>query len=193
MKSDHIDDQNSGGSPTKKAMILEAAEQLGVQKFTPAEIEQIRRRLIAQLGAEGKTSADYVMSVLEESGLRVVWSTRSDTEGKYEEEFADLLHFSTLEEAEMCLIRLDELLRKFSVEGENAAVERVREIGRLGRRRAEMIAHNHKVDAAKRAEKLEIAHWFRIWLETPDAFFDWLEVRKQSPEFQRNFPGATSE
>jgi hypothetical protein len=174
-------------------MILDAAEQLGVQKFTPAEVEQIRRRLTAQFGAEGKTSADYVMSVLEESGMRVVWSTRSDTEGKYEEEFADLLHFSTLEEAEMCLIRLDELLRKFSVEGERPAVERVREIGRLGRRRAEMIAHNHKVDAAKRAEKLEIAQWFGIWLDTPDAFFDWLEVRKQSPEFRKRFPDLASE
>lgn len=193
MSSDPTHDHNSEGSPTKKAMILEAAEQLGVQKFTPAEVEQIRRRLISQLGAEGKTSVDYVMSVLEESGLRVVWSTRSDTEGKYEEEFADLLHFSTLEDAEMCLIRLDELLRKFTVEGERPAAERVREIGRLGRRRAEMIAHNHKVDPAKRAEKLEIARWFAIWLETPDAFFDWLEVRKQSPEFQRNFPGSAAE
>lgn len=192
MNSGYADDHDSGGSPTKKAIILETADQLGVQKFTPAEVEQIRRRLIAQLGAEGKTSADYVMSVLEESGLRVVWSTRSDTEGKYEEEFADLLHFSTLEEAEMSLIRLDELLRKFSVEGERAAVERVREIGRLGRRRAEMIAHNHKVDAAKRVEKLEIARWFGIWLETPDAFFDWLEVRKKSPEFQSSFPDDTS-
>jgi hypothetical protein len=188
---EHTDDH--GASPTKKAMILEAAEQLGVQKFTPAEVEQIRRRLIANLGAEGKTSADYVMSVLEEAGRRVIWSTRSDTEGKYEEEFADLLHFSTLEEAEMCLIRLDELLRKFTGEHERAAAERVKEIGRLGRRRAEMIAHNHKVDPAKRAEKLEIAHWFGIWLETPDAFFDWLEVRKQSPEFQKNFGAGASE
>ena len=133
------------------------------------------------------------MSVLEEAGLRVVWSTESDTAGKYEEEFSDLLHFSSLEEAEMCLIRLDELLRKFSTEGERAAAERVREVGRLGRRRAEMIAHNHKVDPQKRAEKLEIAHWFAIWLETPDTFFDWLEVRKQTPEFRKNFDETTAE
>jgi hypothetical protein len=193
LNQDHRNDQASEGSPTKKAVILKAAEQLGVQKFTPAEVEQIKRRLISQLGVDGKTSTDYVMSVLEEAGMRVVWSTQSDTEGKYEEEFADLLHFSTLEEAEMCLIRLDELLRKFTVAGERATLERVREIGRLGRRRAEMIAHNHKVDAAKRAEKLEIARWFGVWLETPDAFFDWLEVRKRSPEFQRSFPAATEE
>ena len=91
----------------------------------------------------------------------------------------------------MCLIRLDELLRKFVSRGrERAAAERVREVARLGRRRAEMIAHNHKVDAAKRAEKTEIAQWFAIWLETPDAFFDWLEVRKKSPGFQQKFSSS---
>jgi hypothetical protein len=179
---------DEGGSPTKKALILEAARALGKPRYTPAEIEQIRRQLIAQLGAHGKTAPDYIVSVLEEAGMRVVWSTRSDTEGRYEEEFSDLLHFSTLEEAEMCLVRLDELLRKFLLDDEQAAAERAREVARLGRRRAEMISRNHKVDAAKRAEKEEIAHWFAIWLETPDAFFDWLEVRKQSPDFVRKFP-----
>jgi hypothetical protein len=178
------------GSPTKKALILEAAEDLGKPRFTPAEIEQIRRKLIAQLGAQGKTSADYIVSVLEEAGMKVVWSTKSDTEGRYEEEFADLLHFSTLEEAEMCIVRLDELFRKFQHEHERAGAERVREVARLGRRRAEMISRNHKVDAAKRAAKEEIAHWFGIWLETPDAFFDWLEVRKQSPDFLKKFPNS---
>jgi hypothetical protein len=179
---------DDGGSPTKKALILEAARTLAKPRYTPAEIEQIRRQLIAQLGAQGKTAPDYIVSVLEEAGMRVVWSTRSDTEGRYEEEFTDLLHFSTLEEAEMCLVRLDELLRKFLLDSEQAAAERVREVARLGRRRAEMISRNHKVDANKRAEKEEIAHWFAIWLETPDAFFDWLEVRKQSADFVNKFP-----
>jgi len=193
LKPSHTTSHSAGTARTRKALILEAARQLNVQRFTPAEIEQIRRRLIAHLGPEGKTDAEYVMSVLEESGFRVAWSTESNIAGKYEEEFSDLLHFSTLEEAEMCLIRLDELLRKFSADGQRAAAERVLEIGRLGRRRAEMIAHNHKVDPQKRAEKLEIAHWFAIWLQTPDAFFDWLEIRKQSPEFRQSFPEPAAE
>jgi hypothetical protein len=189
----HSDDGAHAGSPTKKALILEVARSLGNPRFTPAEIEQIRRKLIAQLGAQGKTSSDYIVSVLEEAGLRVVWSTQSDTEGRYEEEFSDLLHFSTLDEAEMCLVRLDELLRKFLAEDEKPAAERAREVARLGKRRAEMIARSHKVDSQKRAEKEEIAHWFMIWLETPDAFFDWLEVRKQSAEFLKQFPQGTLE
>lgn len=175
--------------PTKKSLILEIARGLGVPRFTPAEVEQIRRQLIARLGAGGKTSPDYIAGVLETAGLRLVWSTRADTEGRYEEEFQDLLHFATLDEAEMCLVRLDELLRKFHTEGERAAAERVLEVARLGRRRAEMIARNPKVDAQKRAEKEEVMQWFRIWLDTPEAFFDWLELRKQSPEFQQRFTG----
>ncbi len=176
--------------PTKKRLILEIARELRVPRFTPAEVEQIRRQLVARLGAPGKTSPDYIAGVLETAGLRVVWSTRADTEGRYEEEFRDLLHFATLEEAEMCLVRLDELLRKFRAEAERAAAERVLEVARLGRRRAEMIARNPKVGAQKRAEKQEVLQWFKIWLDTPDAFFDWLEARKHSPDFQRRFARA---
>lgn len=125
--------------------------------------------------------------------MRVAWSTSADAEELYEEEFADLLHFSTLNEAEMCLVRLDELLRKFLTEGERAAAERVREVARLGRRRAEMIARNQKVEPNKRAAKAEVARWFAIWLETPDAFFDWLDVRKQSPEYRGRFADQKDE
>lgn len=192
MSAMHTDGHSGGGSSTKKALIVEVARALKKPRFTPAEIEQIRRQLIARHGEQGKTSPDYIVSVLQEAGLRVVMSTKSDTEGRYEEEFEDLLHFSTLDEAEMCIIRLDELLRKFLAEDEHTAAERVREVAKLGKRRAEMIARNHKVDAQKRAEKEEIAHWFTIWLETPGAFFDWLEVRKQSPEFHKQFPHGTA-
>ncbi|HEY6443263.1 MAG TPA: hypothetical protein VIY66_07985 [Candidatus Acidoferrales bacterium] len=193
MSSNHSSKKPAGDPATKKALILEAARALSKPRFTPAEIEQIRRQLMARLGAQGKTGADYIVSVLKEAGLRVAWSTRTDTEDRYEEEFEDLLHFSTFDEAEMCLVRLDELLRKFRGEGERAAGERVREVALLGRRRAEMIARNNKVDAQKRAEKEEVAHWFAIWLETPGAFFDWLEIRKQSPEFQRQFPPSSDD
>lgn len=178
---------------TKKKLILETAREIGAQKFTPAEIEQLRRRMIAQHGEEAKTGSDYIADVLKGAGLKVVLSQQEEAEDQYEEEFEDLLHFKTLEDAEVSIMRLDELMRKFQVHGERAAVERVLNVARLGKRRAEMIARNPKVEAPKRAEKVEIASWFRIWLETPDAFFDWLDVRKQSPEFQANFPQAESE
>src|SRR6266700_13111 len=159
---------------TKKAMILRAAAAIGAERWTPAEIDQLRRKLLAEHGAEGKTGSDYIADVLQSAGWKVVLTQQEEAEDQFEEEF-------------------DELLRRFKAHGEKAAAERVMEVGRLGKRRAEMIARNHKVEAHKRAEKEEIASWFRIWLENPDAFFDWLDVRKQSPDFREKFPKIEEE
>lgn len=178
---------------TKKALILETAREINAQNWTPAEIDQLRRRLLAEHGEAGKTGSDYIADVLKDAGHKVLLSLQEEAEEKYEEEFEDLLHFKTLEDAEVSIMRLDELMRKFRAHGEHAAVHRVLEVARLGKRRAEMISRSHKVEPHKREEKLEIASWFRIWLETPDAFFDWLDVRKQSPEFRAKFPEAESE
>ncbi len=178
---------------TKKELILEVAREIGAQQYTPAEIDQLRRRLIAEHGEDGKTGNDYIADVLKNAGIKVVLTLQEEAEEQYEEEFEDLLHFKTLEDAEVSIMRLDELMRKFQAHGEHSAVERVLNVARLGKRRAEMIARNPKVEAPKRAEKVEIASWFRIWLETPDVFFDWLDVRKQSPEFRAQFPQAEPE
>jgi hypothetical protein len=178
---------------TKKELILETAREIGAQQFTPAEIDQLRRKLIAEHGEEGKTGNDYIADVLKSAGFKVALSLQEEAEDQYEEEFEDLLHFKTLGDAEVSIMRLDELMRKFKAHDESAAVERVLNVARLGKRRAEMIARNPKVEKPKRDEKTEIANWFKIWLETPDVFFDWLDVRKQSAEYQTRFPHSEEE
>jgi hypothetical protein len=193
--SDLVDEKNEDAKKdrTKKNLILAAAREINTPSWTPAEIDQLRRRLLARHGEAGKTSSEYITDVLKDAGFKLLLTLQEDAEDQYEEEFEDILHFTTLQDAEVSLMRLDELMRRFQSHGEKAAVERVLNVARLGKRRAEMIARNQKVQAQKRAEKEEMASWFRIWLETPDAFFDWLDVRKQSPEFQNKFPHAESE
>jgi HSP90 family molecular chaperone len=193
--SDTVDekDQHAKKDRTKKDLILAAAREIHTPSWTPAEIDQLRRRLLARHGEAGKTSSEYITEVLKDAGFKLLLNLQEDAEDQYEEEFEDILHFTTLQDAEVSLMRLDELMRRFQAHEEKAAVERVLNVARLGKRRAEMIARNQKVQAQKRAEKEEMASWFRIWLETPDAFFDWLDVRKQSPEFQSKFPHAESE
>jgi hypothetical protein len=192
--SDTVDEKYDDAKKerTKKSLILAAAREINTPSWTPAEIDQLRRRLLARYGDAGKTSSEYITDVLKEAGFKLLLNLQEDAEDQYEEEFEDILHFTTLQDAEVSLMRLDELMRRFQAHGEKAAVERVLNVARLGKRRAEMIARNQKVQAQKRAEKEEMASWFRIWLETPDAFFDWLDVRKQSPEFQSKFPHAES-
>jgi len=56
-----------------------------------------------------------------------------------------------------------------------------------GKKRALMIANNQKVAPSKRAEKAEIAEWFTIWLQSPEIFENWIEIRKNSKDFQTTF------
>ncbi len=177
----------TGAPITKKEMIAETARRMGIQKWTTAEVDQLRRKLQAEHGEAGKTGNEYIIDVLKVMGWKMQLTEREEAEEQFEEEFEDILHFKTLKDAEVSLTRLDELWRRFLAHDEPAAAQRVLEIGRLGKRRAEMIARNQKVETKKREEKKEIAEWFRIWLETPDLFFNWLDVRKASGAFKEQF------
>ena len=150
----------------------------------------MRRKLLADHGEAGKTSNDYIADVLKTMGWKVQLTEREEAEERFEEEFEDILHFKTLPDAEVSLTRLDELMRRFRSMENRQPCNAFWRLPGSGKRRAEMISHNRKVEAQKREEKQEIAEWFRIWLETPDAFFDWLEVRKASPEFREKFGAA---
>ena len=127
---------------TKKAMILETAREIGAEKWTPAEIDQLRRKLIAEHGEDGKTGSEYVADVLKSAGLKVNLSQLEEVEDQFEEEFEDLLHFKTLADAEVSLMRLDELWRRFQTHGEKTAAGRVLEVARLGKCRcAQQVVH----------------------------------------------------
>jgi len=101
----------------------------------------------------------------------------------YESELQGVLSFRSFADAERTLSRLQELRQKYLAEGDDKGHEYCRQIALLGRRRAELIGRNPKVSEVKRKQKLEVAAWFRIWLETPDLWQDWLEMRKASRSF----------
>jgi len=113
----------------------------------------------------------------------------------YDSTLKGILSFRSFPEAERTLRRLEQLRQKYVAEGDDKGIECCRQVALLGRKRAELISCNQKVLAAKRQEKKEIASWFQIWLETPDLFADWLELRKGTSAFRRLFdlpPGTES-
>jgi hypothetical protein len=109
---------------------------------------------------------------------------KEEIESPYREDLDGILSFSTFSEAEETLRRLNILRQKYQLSRDSKGTSHCRHIASLGRKRAELISRNKRVDAQKRKQKEEIANWFRIWLETPALFFDWLELRKNSEEFR---------
>ena len=101
-----------------------------------------------------------------------------------ESELHGILAFSSFEDAERTLFHLEKLRQKYLDSGDKIGVGRCRQVALRGRQRAEFIGRNPKVRPEKRAQKLEIAEWFRVWLETPELFTDWLALRKETAEFK---------
>ena len=89
-------------------------------------------------------------------------------------------------------MRLDELLRRFR-RTEKGGHRTGAEVARLGKRRAEMIARNHKVEPHKRAEKGRNRQLVPRLAGKSGAVFDWLEVRKQAPDYREKFPKLEEE
>jgi hypothetical protein len=106
-------------------------------------------------------------------------------EPPYDRIFEGLLAFGTLAETEETIRKLEELRQRFLQFSDKRGVEYCRRVGVAGRTRAEMIARNRRVSPEKRLQKQEAALWFRIWLETPELFDDWLVLRRQTAEFRR--------
>jgi hypothetical protein len=106
-------------------------------------------------------------------------------EKPYCDDLEGILSFSDLEETEKTIRNLEKLCRQYAKTSDKKGVAYCRKIALLGRRRAEYISRNKRVGLQKRLEKKEIAEWFRIWLDAPELFEDWLAMRKQTEEFKK--------
>ncbi|MDD5544707.1 MAG: hypothetical protein PHX83_16190 [Acidobacteriia bacterium] len=104
----------------------------------------------------------------------------------------DILKFDSLPAAENTLREIHSLFLQSRSTDDPEGLNHCRDLIRKGKRRALMISRNKRVNASKREEKKEIAQWFTVWLQTPELFWEWLDLRKSSPDFISRFGGATS-
>ncbi len=169
---------------SKKQLILDYALARRLERAGAREIRAIDYELRRHLGRS--TSHSYIANVLREGGTRVEYNSRyvdPSMEEPYAGRLEGLLRFSDLESAKGSLERLDALYREYRAVSDRIGTGLVRSLVLKGRERAESLAANPRVNREKRQEKQEIARWFRVWLEVPDLFFDWLELRKRSEDF----------
>ncbi|HEV2495973.1 MAG TPA: hypothetical protein VG204_23320 [Terriglobia bacterium] len=138
--------------------------------------------------------------MLGEAGTRVELPRRFDDrylDPEMDEPYASRLHgaleFGDLEAAERAIRKLDGFYREYRSASDRHGTSLVRSLMVKGKQRAESLARNPRVSPEKRHEKQEIAVWFRVWLEAPNLFFDWLELRKQSEEFRATFAKNSDE
>ena len=173
--------------PSKKRILLDIFESRRNLPVEPGDLYAARDELRRQLGRADRTSLSYLASILRRAGYEVRYQDRySDPimPEPYATRLKGTLQFHDLPSTEQSLARLDAIYREYRGAGDHLGVKLVREWVKRGKLRARSLAANPRVQDAKRREKQEIARWFQVWLETPDLFQDWLELRKLSEEFR---------
>jgi hypothetical protein len=111
---------------------------------------------------------------------------------KHLNRFADLTLLQhpeslTLSEAETAIVRLEALRVQSAVKGDELTLGEIRELA-IDARQCVLNLANEASSSSRRSEHAEIAEWFRVWLETPQLFAQWVELRKASDAFANNFP-----
>src|SRR2546421_1371004 len=92
-----------------------------------------------------------------------------------------------LKQAESLVERLEHLRGRFERKGDDRQIEELRALAIDARRAAVSRAKDTSLSIALRHEQAEIAAWLMVWLETPNLFKQWVELRKSSRAFKEKF------
>lgn len=180
-------------SRTKTDLIIEVWEKLDCESVGAKEIEAIETVVRENYGASAIESPMRIARLLADEGaeLRHAEIMELDVQRRLESPYApmfrNVLKFADFRQALISIRRLENLRRKFAAANDKEGLRLARETALKGKRRAQMIAGNEKVEKAKRAEKQEIAEWFTIWLQSPEVFENWIELRRNSKDFIERF------
>lgn len=175
---------------TKAQMVLEIYDREAMGEVTPHEIAIINRGLIEEFGEGGVLAPAEIASILIDEDLPVRFDqvfNMSAPDERYEQLFASVVDISNLASAEASIRRIHSLHSEMSRLGDRRGAEYARAVARNAKETARLASANSRLDQRLRREQGEIVEWLTIWLQTPDLFENWLEVRKSTADFHANF------
>lgn len=191
-------------SRTKHDLIIEVWEALDCESVGTRELEQIQNAVRERFGEGALSSPAAIARTVADEGAVLrhpeVFECDANWRRQQLEErvLPDGLDFSNLSSAFESIVKIEEKRIELGRTGENGKGERGRpdnavELGELrelvsaARDEALLRARSKILDEDQRKQAREISEWLRVWLQAPELFSDWLDLRRRSPEFRKNF------
>lgn len=180
-------------SRTKNDLIIEVWEKLDCENIGAAEIEAIEEVVRDQYGQQAVESPMRIARLLADEGAELRHSEIMElyiarvSDRPYEAAFRDVLNISGLRSALRSIRNLESLRKKYLRDNDKEGIRLVRETALKGKTLAAETAERERIDAVTRQINAEIAQWFTIWLQTPEIFDNWVDLRQRSREFIDKF------
>jgi len=177
---------------TKQDLIIEVWENLDCESVGVRELEQIQQALRDKFGDGAMESPASIARVVADEGavLRhpevfacdLEWRRRSVDDRSFQQE----LDFSSLSAAFLSMVKLEEKRLELQP-NDTRGLTQLRDIVTSARKDSLLRARSKIIDVAQREEAAETSQWLTIWLQAPELFSDWLDLRRRSPEFRKRF------
>ena len=165
---------------TKEQFIVEVWERTAKDVVGAAELTLIQEAVNKRFGNSAGISPAAIARVLADHGALLGHPEVLQTDVRWRESnlffTPEELTFGTLEGATALMDKIESLRRQ--LESEKSKVEQLYRQVRQFKSELQLIPTNLGQ---------ELAQWLTIWLQNPQIFAEWLELRRASAEFRRRF------
>src|SRR3954470_6568461 len=185
---------------TRRALMIATWRGLGEPRVGAKELRRMQRALTSEFGATGIESPAAIARIVADEGAQLMHPEIIEFDARWRESqikkranaFAvvDPLLANealSLEKAEARILDLEQLRQECENAYDREALSYLKAIAVQARESAELRSRQENADHLTQFEQGEIAGWFKVWLQTPALFADWIELRKRSAEFSRRF------
>lgn len=190
---------------TRRDLIIEVWEALDCESVGARELEQIQHALGEKFGAGALESPAAIARVVADEGAALRHPEVFECDVKWRRQqiektsFGDELDFSNLSSAFASVVKVEE--RRLQVRSEQireqksevrnhdqAVLQELRAAVAAARADCLLRARSKILDPQQREQAKEISEWLRVWLQAPELFSDWLDLRRRAPEYRAKFP-----
>ena len=181
------------GSRTKQDLVIEVWEKLDCESVGAAEIEAIEA---AVEGAFGKAAVDSPMTIartladegaeLRHSELMELYIRRAD-DRPYDAALRNILKLDSLASALSSIRDLENLRRKYVADADKEGLRHARQAAHDAKEELSRRLEDPRVQEIDRLRATEISQWLSHWLQTPQLFADWVDIRQRSKDFTERF------
>jgi len=176
-------------------LIIEVWEALDCESVGAIELEQIQAVLREKFGAGAVESPASIARTVADEGAVLRHPEVFDFDAAWREEkfaepgIAGELSFANLAKAAESFVKLDHARQQLEGANDDERWQRLRQSVVEIRADTLLRSRSKIVDPSEREEAKEIVDWLMVWIQSPELFLDWLDLRQRSPEFVKKFGG----
>ena len=160
--------------PSIKSLVLHYLDVHRPAEITERELVVIKHSIRKRLARTKPISRSYLLRILSETTVAIARSLNIPPP-----DLRRRVHSSSPERARVSLIDLQAEYSRSHVAGNRERAEDCRRAVWQAKDRLKLTLRNTRLPTKKRQEKQEILQWFLVWLETPELFDRWLELRQR--------------